>query len=236
VNDSIATLVLASACTLLGGCVTFAPPSPLATLGGPATTPRDTSELAMAVGAGAALFDSGHAGGSGFLARYKRGVSEDLDLGVEALYGHYYDKGVLSMEGALRYQMDPHWRLELGVGAADSSDGKSLNGDLGVTVGTRRADRTWNYYGSVRGGWARGYAGDAVFGSHAGGTNADPEEAPPNAAFGLVSLGAQAQLNKSQRFVFEGGAGVVRPRGFEHGILLYLGVGLLFDVPDSAGR
>ena len=63
----------------------------------------------------------------------------------------------------MRYQLEPDWRLEFGLGAADSSDGKSLNSDLGITWGTRREDSNWNYYATLRGGWARGYAGDAVF-------------------------------------------------------------------------
>jgi hypothetical protein len=198
-------------------------------MGGPATTPQGASEVGLALGAGAAVFQGAHSGGNGLLVRYKHGVREDLDLGVDTLYAHYSDKGAFTMKGALRYQLEPQWRLEFGVGAADSSDGKSLNTDLGVTWGTRREDRNWNYYATLRGGWSRGYAGDAAFSDSA--EEHTPEVPPPDSAFGLVSLGAQARIGRDQRFVLEVGAGAVHPHDQDDGLLLYFSAGMLFDVP-----
>jgi len=228
---STSTLLLpsATACLLLAGCVTFAPPSPLVTLGGPATTPRGASEVGLAVGGGATRFEGAHSGGNGLFVRYKHGVSENLDLGVDTLYAHYSDKSAFTFKGAMRYQLQPDWRLEFGLGAADSSDGKSLNSDLGITWGTRREDSNWNYYATLRGGWARGYAGDAAFSDS--NHNEDREVPPPDSAFGLVSLGAQARVGSNQRFVLEVGAGDVHPEHQDDGLLLYFSAGMLFDVP-----
>jgi hypothetical protein len=216
------------ACLFLSGCVTFAPPSPLVTFGGPTTTPRDTSEIGVAVGAGAAAFDGAQSSGNGLFVRYRHGVGEQLDLGVDALYAHYSDKGAFTVKGALRRQLDPHWRLELGLGAADSSDGKSLNTDLGITCGTRRADSNWNYYVTLRGGWSRGYAGDATSRESDGGD--DPQVPPPDSAFALVALGAQTHIGPEQRFILEVGVGDVHPNGHDDGLLVYFSAGVLFDV------
>jgi hypothetical protein len=226
-------VLAASACAALCGCVTFAPPSPLLTLGGPKTTAKGTSELAMAAGMAGARFPDAHGGGQGAFARYKRGVTDSLDLGADAAWASYSGKQVFTAKGVMRYQLAPQWRLELGTGFADSSDGKSLNGDVGVTWGTIRSDRTWNCYATLRGGGARGYAGDAIFGS---GSNDDdePEVAPPNTFFGMVSLGAQAQVSAHQRWIIEGGAGFADPQHHDDSaLLLYVAVGLLLDVGDE---
>ena len=59
----------------------------------------------------------------------------------------------------------------------------------------------------------------------------DPEVPPPDSAFGLVSLGAQARVGHDQRFVLEVGAGMVHPEHQDDGLLLYFSAGMLFDVP-----
>src|SRR5215831_16413129 len=118
----------------------------------------------------------------------------------------------------------------MGLGAADSSNGKSLNTDLGITWGTRHPDRNWNYYGTLRGGAAKGYAGNAIFGSS---NDDDPEVAPADAFFGMLSLGAQVQANPRERFVFESGIGFVDVHQDSSGLLFYLSAGLLLNLPDS---
>lgn len=145
------------------GCVSFAPPSPMVTYGGPQTTPEGSSEVAIAVGAGVALFEGAHSGGHGWFARYKYGLTKKLDLGIDAIGIVHSDKGTLTMKVASRYQLSDHIRLEGGIGAADDSDGKSINGDLAITVGTINKENSWNYYSSLRMGFAKGFAGNAAF-------------------------------------------------------------------------
>jgi hypothetical protein len=229
--NSLRQLLVCTICLPLTACVTFAPPSPLVTLGGPQTTPAGSSELALAGGFGGARFPEGHGGGEGMFTRYRHGVSDTLDLGIDAAWASYSDKGVLSIKGSMRYQLDPHWRLEFGLGGADSSDGKSLNGDAAITCGTRREDRAWNVYATLRGGGAHGYAGDAAFGG--GEIDGEPEVAPPDAWFGLVSLGAQARAGEHLKFVFEGGLGLVDVNHRDAtGQLFYVVAGFLVDIHE----
>jgi hypothetical protein len=115
------------------GCVTFAPPSPLVTFGGPKTTEKGTSEAAIAMGTGFALFENAHSGGLGWFGRYKYGFGDKFDLGIDALGVVHSDKGTLTAKLAGRYQVRDNLRLEAGLGVADDSDGKSLNSDLGLT-------------------------------------------------------------------------------------------------------
>ncbi|HEY9166797.1 MAG TPA: hypothetical protein VIS48_11605 [Candidatus Kryptonia bacterium] len=202
------------------GCTTFAPPSPLMTFGGPKTVQESHSEAAVAVGTGFGLFPGAHSGAMGWFGRYKRGVTDKFDLGVDAVGVVRSDKGTLTAKVAGRYQLRPRLRLELGLGAADDSDGKSLNGDIGLTVGT--IDREfWNYYASLRLGAAKGYPGN-IFGTG--------DIAPTDALFPIINFGAQGNISKNQEFVYEGGFGYIIPRASSAGALIYLSCGLLFDI------
>ncbi len=204
------------------GCMSFAPPSPLVTFGGPAVLDTSKSEVGLAVGTGFALFPGAHSGGQGWFGRYKRGIAPNFDLGIDAIGIVRNDKGTLTAKLAGRYQASKNIRLEAGLGLADDSDGKSVNGDVAVTFGTVR-ETTWNYYASLRLGAAKGYPGDVLFG--AGG-----DQAPANALFPIVNLGTQAKVAANERFIFEGGFGYIIPEHETAAPTIYLSCGLLFDI------
>ncbi len=219
---------------ILGGCVTFAPPSPLYTYGGPQTTPEGTSEAVVAVGSGVTLFEEGHAGGTGWLGRYKYGVSDQLDLGFDFSGVQRNDGGYFGAKLASRYQLTENTRLELALGVADDSDGKSLNGDLAYTIGTIK-DRNWNYYSSLRLAYAHGYPGNALV--LPGQRNDESDSiAPPNTFFTLINIGAQGEVNENQKVIFEGGYGYVFPNGEDVGPALYVSVGVLLQIGEENSR
>ncbi len=206
--------------SFVGGCSSFAPPSPLVTFGGPAVVDTSHSEVGMAVGTGFALFPGAHSGGQGWFGRYKRGIAHNFDLGVDAIGIVRNDKGTLTAKLVGRYQLSKNVRLESGLGLADDSDGKSVNGDVALTCGTVR-DAPWNYYASFRLGAAKGYPGD-VFGTGA--------QTPANALFPIINLGTQARVANNQKFIFEGGFGYIIPEHETAGPTIYLSCGLLFDI------
>lgn len=204
----------------LAGCVSFAPPSPLMTFGGPKTVEKSESEVGLGVGTGFVLFPGAHAGGQGWFGRYKYGFTQDFDFGIDAAGIVRNDKGTLTAKLSGRYQLADRIRLETGLGMGDDSDGKSVNCDIAVTGGTING-KTWNYYASARLGAAKGYPGN-LFGTG--------DNVPNDALFALINLGTQANVQKNQRFIFEGGFGYVMPRGNTSGPLIYLSCGLLFDL------
>lgn len=208
-------------------CVTIAPPGPLVTYGGPETTAIETSEMAIAVGTGVALFEGAHAGAQGWFARYKYGIGDKLDIGMDWAGANRNDGLFLSTKLAARYQVASHHRLELGIGVADDSDGKSIHGDVAYTIGTIK-DRTWNYYSSVRLGYAHGFPGNAIFADQT--ILNEDTIVPPNTIIALVNVGAQATINKTQSFIFEGGYGRIFPFGTTSGPALYVSAGVLFNV------
>jgi hypothetical protein len=212
-------LVLA---TILHGCVVFAPPSPLVTYGGPQTTPEQQSEVALGIGSGAARFEDAHAGGLGYMLRYKYGISQKFDVGIDAIGVVRSDKGAFTGKAVGRYQVADHWRLEGGIGLADDSDGKSINGDAAITWGTLPKTSPWNFYSSFRIGGAKGYPGDLK--------NGTDEDAPPDTWISLLNIGTQGKLSENQRFIFEGGYGYVFPQGENAGTLVYVSGGLLFYI------
>ena len=208
-------------------CVTIAPPPPMVTYGGPKTTPESTSEMAVAVGTGVALFEGAHSGAQGYFLRYKYGLNDKFDIGMDWVGANRNDGLYLSTKLATRYQVANNHRLEFGFGVADDSDGKSINGDIAYTVGTTN-NKTWNYYSSLRLGYAHGYPGNAIFGNQP--TQPADTIAPPNTIFGLINLGAQAEINETQKFIFEGGYGYIFPEGTKSGPSFYVSAGLLFNV------
>jgi hypothetical protein len=202
------------------GCVPFAPPSPLVTYGGPKIVEKSRSEVGLAVGTGVALFPDAHAGGHGWFTRYKYGIAQGFDFGIDALGVVRNDKGTFTAKLAVRYQVFDDLRLESGLGAADDSDGKSLNGDIGITWGTIKG-KTWNYYASIRLGASKGYPGN-IFGSG--------DQAPADALFPIINFGTQGKITENQRFIFEGGYGYIIPHANKTGPMFYLSGGLLFDI------
>lgn len=204
---------------LIVGCSTFAPPSPLVTYGGPETVPESHSEVGLALGTGWTLFPNAHAGGQGWFGRYKYGITDHFDFGIDVIGIVRNDKGTFTAKSAGRYQLRNDLRFEAGLGIADDSDGKSLNADVALTWGTIKQSH-WNYYLSLRLGAAKGFPGN-VFGSG--------DQTPADALFPIVNLGAQGRVSEVQRFIFEGGYGYVVSCGQTGAPLIYLSCGFLFD-------
>jgi hypothetical protein len=210
----------------------MAPPPPLATFGGPETVPRGQSEVALAAGSGVIRFPSGHATGNGWFGRWRHGVTDRLDLGVDVQGVQHNDNSTFALKAAARYGLLPRLRLEFGLGAADDSAGKSLNADAALTFGTRHDDADWNYYMSLRIAAARGYPGKACCSSGATG-----DDAPPDSRIALGAIGTTARVGPNMRFVVEGGHGftwVKHQR--DHGNGTYLAMGLLLTVGKPKAR
>jgi hypothetical protein len=185
----------------------------------------------MGVGEGASLFPGGHSGAIAVFGRWRRGLTERLDLGVDALAGTNQDEQFLTGKVAARYRVLEHARLEAGMGVADSSTGKAVNADVALTVGTAKPDATWNYYGAVRALGAYGVPGD-IDGNLEDGQNAI---APANVLIAVATVGATGRVSSTTKVVFEFGIGPEFVRGQHNvGIAHYLGVAVLFDVGDSA--
>ena len=213
----------------LSGCVTFAPPSPMMTYGGPQTTMKGTSDAAIALGTGVALFQEGHAPGQGWFGRYKYGLNNKWDLGIDAVGFSHSELFTFTTKVAVRYQLCPNFRLEGGLGAADDSNGKSINSDFGLTWGTISKERAWNYYASLRTGYAKGFAGNSVLnGSYS--LSSSDTLVPPDAIITLLNIGAQGKVNSNINFIFEGGYGFIYPQGHKHGQTFYISCGLLFNI------
>jgi hypothetical protein len=212
-------LFIATFAASMAGCRIMAPPAPMMTMGSPATAPAGGAEMAIGLGTGASLFPGGHGTGHGWFGRYRYGLGQRLDLGMDLVGAGYGDDRTLTGKLALRYRVSPHWRIEAGLGAADDSNGKSANADVGVTVGSIRPDWWWDYYGAVRVGGAYGLHGD-ILGSG--------DEAPPSDALFIGTAGATIRIQPNIRFVIEGGYGAILIQGVNDvGQALYIGAGLL---------
>lgn len=189
------------------------------TVGGPATAPAGGAEVGLGAGSGGSLFPGEHATGHGWFGRYRYGLSERADLGVDLLGVTQSDNAALTGKLALRYRLRPHWRIEGGVGVADASNGKSANVDLGLTVGSLRPERWWDYYGSIRVSAAHGYPGSLV---------GNGDKAPPDDAVFIASAGASIRIQPNIHFVMEGGYGAIEIRGVSNvGQAIYLGTFIL---------
>lgn len=224
INRISIRIILAGICiSMTQGCVTFAPPSPWLTFGGPGTTPKGGGNAAVALGSGVAQFEGAHASGMGWFGRYKYGVGDRWDIGVDAIGASHGDEYTFTTKFAARYQLLPHWRLEGGIGVADDSEGKSANSDLGLTWGTLHKNTSWNYYSTLRFAYAKGFPGD-VFDKHSGDTPL------PDAFFGLINIGTQAHVNDHITFIFEGGYGYVYPEDHSPGNLLFVSCGILCNI------
>lgn len=210
-------------------CKLIASPPPLATLGGPATVMQRYTELGLAVGGYGELPPSpcDHGGGTDWLARWRRGLSDRFDLGFDVLADNQSDGSLgATAKVAVRYQVNQGFRIEGGLGAADEGDGRSLNADLAATIGTRDLNRTWNYYTSLRVAGSHGCTGLFCTSALAG-ANA----APPGAILPLGVIGSGARVSENASFIMEGGLGGIFSR--EHpatGVYIHLSFGVLFDV------
>jgi hypothetical protein len=122
-----------------------------------------------------------------------------------------------------------------GIGAADDSDGKSLNADVAITTGTIR-NTTWNRFASLRLAGAHGYPGNVCCFGGATGTNL-----PPDNYLLIAGIGATARVGEVARFVYEAGFGRVLTRftdRHETGRVFYLSIGVVFHTHehDDPGR
>src|SRR5579862_9455323 len=91
--------------TLLAGpmqaqedCRTIAAPPPLATFGGPSTAAPGHAEVGLGVGLGGTLFDCTHKLGTAWLGRFRRGITDRLDLGTDVLVVQHNDEGTISLK------------------------------------------------------------------------------------------------------------------------------------------
>ncbi len=211
-------------------CQLVASPPPLATFGGPATVARGYTELGLAVGGYGELVLSScdHGGGTDWLARWRRGLSDRIDLGFDVLGDNQSDGSFgATAKVAVRYQVNPGFRLEGGLGAADEGDGRSVNADLAATIGTRKPDQTWNYYTSLRVAGSHGCL-NPLCACWLGSAGSGP---PPGTILPLGVIGSSAHISDNASFIMEAGVGGIFSR--EHpatGVYVHLSFGVLFDV------
>jgi hypothetical protein len=212
---------------LVLGCVSFAAAPPMITLGGPQTAGAGGSQVGMGVGSGASLFPGAHSGGNGYLARYRYGLTENTDVGVDFMGVLRSNKMTLTGKIDGRRRLGRHWAAELGLGAADDSDGKSLSGEAALIVGTER-QAAWDFYAAARAAVAFGIVQNQL----------DPNDptvrGAQDALVALGSAGATARISDSGQFIFEGGMGTIKVANHDDlGLAIYLGVGLLFHIGAS---
>lgn len=196
---------------------------PMTTLGGPATARPRNTELGLAFGGYGEILPSQciHAGGENWLVRFRRGLSNRIDLGFDFQTTNQTD-GSLGGAGklAMRYQVTDLFRLEGGVGVADGGDGGDVNADLGAVIGTHNPNKPWNYYASFRLGAARGCLNCGTTIDHA-----------PGALVPLGTIGTTARVSNNVRVVMEAGLGEIFARQFSASAgYIHLSFGVLFDV------
>jgi hypothetical protein len=208
-------------------CQLIAQPPPLATLGGPSTAGSGSTELALAAGGYGEILPSPcfHGGASDWLVRWRRGLGDRFDLGFDGEVDTTGSNVGGTIKLAARYQLVPGLRLEAGIGASDGGiGGRSVNGDVAAVIGTRREDRTWNYYGSLRLAASRGCVNLFCAGGSGGHS--------PGAILPLVVGGATARVSKKARFVMEGSpfGGIISREHPGFGYYVHIAVGVLFEV------
>lgn len=162
--------------------------------------------------------------------RWRRGVSSRIDLGFDFEVDNHSGGAVGgTAKLAMRYQVTKGFRIEGGVGTADTGfAGRSVNADLAATIGTTNSDKTWNYYTSLRFAGSHGCINLLC----AGGSGSHP----PGALIPLGVIGATARVSNNVRFVLEGGLGGIFSR--EHpdpGTYIHVSFGVLFDVGKKHG-
>ncbi len=227
-KESTKNILIVGISLLITSCVSIAPPTPMLTYGGPEITPKKASELALGVGATGVRFEGAHNPAQGWFGRYKYGLNDKFDIGLDVMSATRNEGQYLGVKGALRYQLSKTTRLEFGIGGANDSDGKSLNGDFAFTMGTL-VNKTWNYYYSLRYGYAHGFSGNAAFADKSTVSQTDTF-IPPNTHFTVLNLGTQAKISEKQKFIIEGGYGYIFTKGNKSGSLLFISVGMLFTI------
>jgi hypothetical protein len=219
-------------------CQLRAAPPPLATFGGPATAARGQTELGVGVGAFGEYHGAACAidlvGATEWFTRWRRGVADNADLGFDAQIS---SEGNGTLTGttkiAARLQATPGLRFEGGVGAADSGDGRSVNGDVAVMIGTHgRSDNTWNYYAALRLAASHGCFNLVCLGGEGA-----PGSRAPGVIIPLGQIGATARVSDTARFVMESGLGEIYSRQQPHnGLYIHLAFGLQFLVGKSRSQ
>jgi len=211
-------------------CQLIASPPPLATFGGPATAAPGHTELGLGVGLYAELVPApcDHGGGTDWFVRWRRGLSNRIDLGFDVLADNQSDGSFgATAKVAVRYQVNQGFRLEGGLGAADEGDGRSVNADLAATIGTRNPAETWNYYTSLRLAVSHGCLNPLC----AGWLGLAGSGPPPGAILPLGVVGSSARISDNASFIMETGLGGIFSR--EHpatGVYLHFSFGVLFNV------
>ena len=207
---------------VLPGCKDVAPLPPVLTLVGPGTTPARANEVAFAAGAWGNLFPApcAHETGVNWFGRWDLGLTHRLDWGFDFQGTEHSSFQSLSATMTARYELLKNLRLETGIGLGDDTEGKSLTGEVGATMGIPGGKRNgWAPYASVRLAAARGRSGRPFAGSNV----------PPGAVVPMASIGASARVSENMRWVVEGGSGGILSR--EHtdaGAFVYVAVGLDF--------
>jgi hypothetical protein len=111
----------------------------MATFGGPVTVTPGNTELGLAFGGYGEILSSPciHADGEDWVVRFRRGVSDRIDLGLDFATTNQTD-GSLGGTGklAVRYRFTDGFRLEGGLGVADGGDSGDVNGDVAAVIGT----------------------------------------------------------------------------------------------------
>ena len=208
-------------------CELIASPPPMATFGGPATASPGRTELGIGVGGYGELPPTPcfHGGGTDWFVRWRRGVSQHIDLGFDLVTDNQTDGSLgATVKVAIRYQVNKGFRLEAGLGAADQGDGQSANADVAATIGTNNPNQTWNYYTSLHLAGSRGCSNPFCVGQK--GTDHLPGAVVP-----LGVIGSTARVSENTHFVMEAGLGGIFSQ--EHpgpGVYLHLAFGVLFDV------
>ena len=224
-NSFVFSLLLGIVAVNVSGCVSFAPPIPLMTFGGPKTAAPGHWELGAGVGSAAFSFNNSLAGGNGYLGHWRVGLSKKIDFGFDIMGAQHSESSTFTFKPSLRFQATDHLRIETSVGAADDSQGKSIGGELGFVVGTAH-NAPWNYYGALR------FAGSLGFNAYNHRHPPAGEPQPPSdAGFGLLSVGSAARLSPTSHFITEAGYGLLYIRNTnEYAQMMYIGVGVLFNI------
>jgi hypothetical protein len=223
-------------------CKLRASPGPMATLGGPATAGRGGTELGLGLGAYGEGFGDpcsiDLAGASDWFVRWRRGIADNSDLGFDAEIANQADGTIVgTTKVAARLKATRGLRLETGVGASDSGDGRSVSADLAATIGTNRhPENTWNYYASLRVAASHG-----CFNLLCVPGEGTPGSRPPGTILPLGTIGSTARISSVGRFVMEAGLGEYFSRQQPStGYYVHLAFGLQFTVgkeqtPASGG-
>ncbi len=206
-------------------CQLMASLPPMATFGGPATAAPGQTELGMAFGGYGELLPTpcDHGGGLDWLVRWRRGVSNHIDLGFDSVVDDQTDGSLgITAKAAMRYQVTHGFRLEAGLGASDEGDGGAVNADFAAVIGTNHPDNIWNYYMSLRLGGSRGLCQ---------GPPCPPGNHLPGALVPLGVIGTTARVSDNVHFVMEAGLGQIFSREYSTSApYIHLSFGVLFDV------